>query len=187
MVSRRYVGDYRLENVADRKGRTVTRPVYRGDIFNFEKSDEEMIKTKRLLFRTTIMEWMAYIFALLNNSDKGRVMYVSLPLIAVAFPLLGQSSIIHLIRAGGEYKREEKDRITERLVSYSFISLFFALCSFACHVGAWIKSGESVEDAVVLSLTAALIALSYSVFSKRKDLSMKKTGSTVLPETEEEK
>ncbi len=179
MISRKYVGDYRLENVSNKNGKTVTKPVYRGDIFNFEKDEGEIIKLKRVLMRTTIIEWMVYFFALLINSDKGRVMYVSLPLIACAFPLIGQSSIIHTIRSNGEYRREEKDRITEKLVSYSFISLFFALCSFLGHVCAWIRNGESTEDAILLSLTVALIASSYTVFSKRKELGMKKTGSTI--------
>lgn len=188
MVSRKYVNDYRLENVQTENGRIVTKPVYRGDLFDFEKSVEEVVKLKRLILRTTVIEWLVLILALLINSDKGRVMYVSLPLIAVAFPLLGQSRIITLFFKGGEgYKREEKDRISERLVTYFFITLFFSLCSALGHVVAWVMNGESTEDAVLLSLTVALVASSFSLFRKRGDLGMRKTGSAKLPETEEEK
>ena len=41
MVSRRYVGDYRLENVKDKNGKLVTKPVYKGKYYVFEKSAEE--------------------------------------------------------------------------------------------------------------------------------------------------
>lgn len=35
MVSRKYAGDYRLENVKDKNGKLVTKAVYRGEIFGF--------------------------------------------------------------------------------------------------------------------------------------------------------
>ena len=188
MISRKYVGDYRLENVRDRKGRLVTKPVYRGDIFGFEKSGEKIVKTRRMFIRSTVLEWVILIFSLLINSDKGRVMYISLPLIAVAFPLLYQSDAAALLmKRGGDYKREEKDKVTEKMVAAVFISFFFSLCSSVGHIVSWITSGESTEDAVLLSLTLAIVFISWSIFSKRKDLSMTKTGTTVLPDTEDEK
>ncbi len=187
MVSRKYVGDYRLENVGTKNGKTVTKAVYRGDLFDFEKSENDVVKLKKTVLRTTVIEWLVFVLALLINSSKGRVMYVSLPLIAVAFPLLGQSRIIGLFFKKREgYKREEKDMISERLVSYTFMVLFFSLCSAIGHVINWIMYGESNEDAILLSLTVALVASSYSLFRKRGDLGMKKTGTAKLPEAEEE-
>ncbi len=186
MVSRKYVGDYRLENVVTESGKTVTRPVYRGDIFNFVKSEADMLKLKGMIIRTTVIEWLVFLLALLINSDKGRVMYVSLPLIAVSFPLLGQSrSVLLLMKKKGDYRREEKDRISERLVSCVFMTLFFSFCSALGHAAAWLKYGESTEDAVLLSLTAAITAFSFSLFRKRGGLEMEKTGTAGLPETEE--
>ncbi len=188
MISRKYVGDYRLENVENSKGRLVTRPVYRGDIFSFEKSGEEIVKTRRMFIRSTVLEWVILIFCLLINSSKGRMMYVSLPLIAVAFPLLYQSDAAALLmKRGGEYKREEKDKVTEKMVSAVFISFFLSLCSSVGHIAAWVMNGESTEDAILLSLTFAIVFISWSLFRKRGDLAMRKTGTTVLPETEDEK
>ncbi len=187
MVSRKYAGDYRLENVKDKNGKLVTKAVYRGEIFGFERPEEEMRRSRRIFLVSTICEWVFLIAFLFINSDKGRVLYVSLPMIAAAFPLLGQSDTVGLLyRKSGEYKRQEKDRITERLVSYVFISFFLALCSAVGHVAAWIRKGESTADAVQLVLTVLFVFTSWNLFSKREGLKMKGTGTTVLPETEEE-
>lgn len=179
MVSRKYTGDYRLENVENKNGKTVTRAVYKGDLFDWEKSEEEVVKLKRTILRTTVLEWLVFILALVINCSKIRVMYVSLPLLAFAFPLLGQSRVTALFFKKVEmgYKREEKDLISSRLVSYVFISLFFSLCSVFAHVIAWVREGESGEDAVLLSLTLALSFMAYSIFRKRKELEMKKVLS----------
>ncbi len=187
MVSRKYAGDYRLENVRDKNGKLVTKAVYRGEIFGFVRPEEEMRRSRRIFLISTICEWVFLIAFLFINSGKGRVLYVSLPMIASAFPLLGQSDTVGLLcRKSGEYKRQEKDRITERLVSYIFISFFLALCSAGGHVAAWIEKGESTADAVQLVLTVLFVFTSWNLFSKREGLKMKSTGTTVLPETEEE-
>ncbi len=187
MVSRKYAGDYRLENVRNKNGKLVTKAVYRGEIFGFERPEEEVRRTRRIFLVSTVCEWVFLIAFLFINSDKGRVMYVSLPMIAAAFPLLGQSDTVGLLyRKSGEYKREEKDRVTERLVSYLFISFFFALCSAVGHTVAWIRNGESTADAVHLVLTVLFVFTAWNLFSKREALRMKSTGTTVLPETENE-
>ena len=64
--------------------------------------------------------------------------------------------------------------------------LFFAFCSIIGHIVFWIRNGESVIDAVYLVLTVLLVFLSWNLFKKRKDLEMKKIGTTVLPEKEDE-
>ena len=186
MSSRKYAKDYRLENKSQKNGKVVTIPVYRGELFGFEKKREDVERAKKIFISFTFAEWVIYIVALLLNTDKDRVMYVSLPLIAVAFPLLGQTSIVlMLIKAKNEYIRSEKDKITERLTSWVFVSFFFSLCSLLGHFVSWIMSGESIIDAVLLFLTLLLVALSYSLFAKRKDLAMKVVGTTKLPEGEE--
>lgn len=188
MVSRKYADDYRLENSETKNGRIVTKPVYRGELFAFTKGEEEIASLRRTFLKTLVIEWLLYFLCLVVNSDKSRVMYVSLPLIASAFPLLGQSSAVALMMKGrSDYKREEKDKIREKLVSYIFITLFFSLSSALGHVVLWIKNGESTEDAVLLSLTTALVFSSFSLFRKRNDLEMKAVGSTKLPQMEEEK
>ena len=46
VVSRKYVGDYRLENVPDRRGKLKTVPVYRGLLFRF-KAEESKVKAAK--------------------------------------------------------------------------------------------------------------------------------------------
>ena len=174
MVSRKYRDDYRLENVKRKDGRVVTTVVYKGELFVFKKAGEELKKIKRIFILTTVIEWVVFFLSLFLNTDKGRVVYISLPLIAIAFPLLGQSDVLLLLLKDKKgYTRLEKDRITERLVSFIFISFFFSLCSLIGHIVHWIKYTESIEEAILLILTVLLTFLSFNLFLKRKDLEMK--------------
>ncbi len=181
MVNKKYADDYRLENIETENGKIVTKPVYRGELFDFDKNDEEKLALKKTFLRTVVIGWVVYFLCLLVNCDKSRAAFVSLPLIAAAFPLLGETSSVALMLRGREgYKREEKDRISMKLVSYIFMTIFFSLASALSHVILWIKNGESTEDAVLLSLTVALLFSSFTLFRKRKDLEMKTVGSTLI-------
>ena len=187
MVSRKYASDYRLENVEGKNGKIVTKPVYRGDLFGFSKSHEEVKKLKVIFIVTTIIEWCFYFSSVLINTRAGRTMYVSLPFLAVAFPLLGQSDAVWTFASTrGDVTRMVKDKITEKLISWIFMVLFFSFCSIIGHIVFWIRNGETFIDAVFLVLTVLLVFLSWNLFKKRKDLEMKKTGTTVLPEKEDE-
>ena len=187
MVSRKYTSDYRLENVEGKNGKIVTKPVYRGDLFGFSKSQEEVKRLKVIFIVTTIIEWCFYFSSVLINTRAGRTMYVSLPFLAVAFPLLGQSDTVWTFASTkGDATRMVKDKITEKLISWIFMVLFFSFCSIIGHIVFWIRNGESITDAVFLVLTVLLVFLSWNLFKKRKDLEMKKTGTTVLPEKEDE-
>ena len=187
MVSKKYTSDYRLENVEGKNGKIVTKPVYRGDLFGFSKSQEEVKRLKSIFVVSTIIEWCLYVFSILINTRAGRAMYVSLPFLAIAFPLLGQSDAVWTFASTkGDATRMIKDKITEKLVSWIFMVLFFAFCSIIGHIVFWIRNGESVIDAVYLVLTVLLVFLSWNLFKKRKDLEMKKTGTTVLPEKEDD-
>ena len=187
LVSRKYASDYRLENVEGKNGKIVTKPVYRGDLFGFSKSKEEVKRLKVILIVTTIIEWCFYFSSVLINTRAGRTMYVSLPFLAVAFPLLGQSDAVWTFASTkGDATRMVKDKITEKLISWIFMVLFFSFCSIIGHIVFWIRNGETVIDAVFLVLTVLLVFLSWNLFKKRKDLEMKKTGTTVLPEKEDD-
>jgi hypothetical protein len=55
VVSRKYVGDYRLENVPDRRGKLKTVPVYRGPLFRFKAQEKRLaVAKRRLLYLTAI-------------------------------------------------------------------------------------------------------------------------------------
>ena len=187
MVSRKYASDYRLENIEGKNGKIVTKPVYRGDLFGFLKPTEEIKRLKTIFIATTVIEWCLFFLSLLLNTRAGRTMYVSLPFLAVAFPLLGQSDgVWTFVSTKSDATRMIKDKITEKLISWIFAVLFFSFCSIIGHVVFWIRNGETVIDAVFLVLTVLLLFLSWNLFVKRKDLEMKRTGTTVLPEKEDQ-
>lgn len=183
MVSRKYASDYRLENVEGKDGKTKTIAVYRGDLFDWVVSKEEVEKIKRIFIFSTIIEWVLLLISLSLNTDKGRVAYVSLPLIAVAFPLLGQTDCLFVLRKAEKgVERKDKDKVSEKLVSYVFVTLFLSSCSAIGHVISWLTSGESILDALLLITTVLLIGLSWNLFSKRNKLQMKKSSSTKVDE-----
>ena len=169
MVSRKYASDYRLENIEGKNGKIVTKPVYRGDLFGFLKPTEEIKRLKTIFIATTVMEWCLYFLSLLLNTRAGRTMYVWT-----------------FVSTKSDATRMIKDKITEKLISWIFAVLFFSFCSIIGHIVFWIRNGETVIDAVFLVLTVLLLFLSWNLFVKRKDLEMKKTGTTVLPEKEDQ-
>lgn len=183
MVSRKYTSDYRLENVEGKDGKTKTVAVYRGDLFDWIVSKEEVEKIKKIFTFSTIIEWVLLMISLSLNTNKSRVMYVSLPLIAVAFPLLGQTDCLFVLRKiKKSVERKDKDKVSEKLVSYIFVTLFLSSCSAIGHVISWLISGESILDALLLIINILLIGLSWNLFTKRSKLQMKKSGSTKVDE-----
>lgn len=187
MVSRKYASDYRLENVKDKKGKIVTKPVYRGELYSFSKSKKEIKKLKKIFIISLILEWFIFLLSLFLNTRVGRAMYVVLPFLGVAFPLLGETDTIWaFLSSKGPMIRSEKDKITEKMVSWIFTAFLLFIFSFVGHIIFWIRNGETITDAIFLVLTVLEIALSWNLFSKRKDLEMVKTGTTKLPPEEEE-
>ena len=187
LVSRKYASDYRLENVEDKKGRIITKSIYRGDLYGFSKSEKGLGKLKKVYVVSTLMEWVLYFASLLMNTESGRTMYVSLPFLVIAFPLLGQSDAVWtFISSRKDVIRSVKDKITEKMISWVFMVFFFSLSSFVGHIIFWIRNGEGVKDAIFLVLTLLVLGLSWNLFLQRKGLSMEKSGTTVLPEREDE-
>lgn len=185
MASRKYAADYRLENVKDKKGRVVTRAVYRGELFSFVKNEDEIRKTKVVFAVSTFLQWVFYLSSLLISSRAGRAMYVTLPFLVSAFPLLGQSDAVWTLWSRKENViRSDKDKISEKLVSWVFMTFFFSLSSLVAHVVFWIRNGETIGDALFLVLTLLIAASGWNLFLHRKDLEMKATGTTVIPEGE---
>lgn len=183
VVSGKYASDYRLENIEGKNGKIVTKPVYRGDLFSFSKTEDEVKKVKVIFAVSTLVEWILFFVSIILNTRAGRAMYVSLPFLALAFPLLGQSDgVWTLLTAKDKVIRSVKDKITEKMVTWIFLVFFFSICSFIGHLVFWVRNGEGVMDVVFLILTLLILAASWNLFLKRKDLEMKKTGTTVLPE-----
>lgn len=178
MSSKKYANDYRLENVKNKKGKIVTKPIYRGDIYYFEREESVVSKRKITILVFTILEVIIFISALFLNSASGRVVYILLPYLLVAFPLLGQiDGVYTLFNIKSGCTRAEKDKVESKLVSYFFLTMIFSFSSVLGHIVHAFISGEDVVDLFYLFLTLIIGALSLSAFLFRKDLKMEKGGS----------
>lgn len=74
MTSKKYLGDYRLEEYIDGRGRTKTRAIYTGDFYSLEPKVSE--RDKKLITAATALSWIAYIGALFFAREAARLIYV---------------------------------------------------------------------------------------------------------------
>lgn len=188
MIPKKYASDFKLENVTDRKGRVVSKPVYHGDYYGFKCDKEEVAVLKRQFAVVTILEVALYLVALALNVPSSRIAYVSLPFFALSFPLIGQAdAVFAFYRSGEKMTRMERDKITEKLASWMFVVTCLAVSSAVGHVVYWFQYGETLKDAFLLVITILVVALSYSLYAKRAQLKMVKTGTAKVVESKKRK
>lgn len=163
MVSRKYIKDYKLEDSLDARGRIRSKAVYIGGDYGFERPDQASTKAKWTVLGLNLGAWLLFIGALLPNSLAARTMYCVLPLAAAALPLaLGTMGAYALMTTREPMRREQADKISQRLPIASLLTLIFsgaALLGFCAML--IFSAGKALPgDAVFAALTAGLVAAS---------------------------
>lgn len=124
MSFRKYVGDYRLENVPDKSGKLKTVAVYKGDGYDFSASDEEVSAVRPLMIACVLLFWAAQFIALLLNTRCARCMWVLMPqgfsLLAFGFATVG---VWMFLRAQVPMTREYAERMRDRFSGGSFMAM----------------------------------------------------------------
>lgn len=198
LVSTKYTADYRLENVVNPKtGKLVTRAVYRGDWFCFEKP-AALVKKRKILYTILVGLIIAvFIAALLltginerNQSMKAiEKYYVIIPFIALLFPIFFMgAATVRMWRATDKVTREHRDKIIERFTVTGISAAILSGISLVGHIVSWAINGETVTDMIFLGFTVIILAASVVIFAFRKDLSMVQCGSAriVYPDEDPE-
>ncbi len=188
MGIRKYIKQYRLENVPDKKGKLVTRAVYKGDWFVYRETGEVLKKARTTVAVSTAVCIVAMITALLFFRNKGVTSqyYTLIPFAVCFLPLLYLSIAAYNVMITGEGKKvdlEHKDGIHDRIAKSSLgIMIFDGLCIIGIVVSLVLKMTGSdtrpftANDAVFSAASAVMFAGALIAFSARKKLDMVKAS-----------
>ena len=172
MVSRKYVGDYRLENIPDRRGKLKTVAVYRGPLFRF-KAEESIVKAaKKRCLLLTLLETAALLVTMILHSEMLSRIYVVMPLVLSILPtVLLWMGLYNLFMAGESVPRDRCDRIHNRFAGWSVVLLVLSAFSLIGQITAYIGS-SSAENAPVTICTGIIMLCAAFLFLGKKDLLM---------------
>ena len=87
MARNKYIGDYRLLESVDERGRLRVDYEYIGAHYRFAAGTAAAQKARRRTLALCAMRWAAFLAALLPQSTAMRTIYVSLPFAFSALPL----------------------------------------------------------------------------------------------------
>lgn len=181
MKSRKYVDDYRLDNVYNKKGKLVTVPVYNGPLFDFVQKKERIKKTKIRYLIFGILEIVFFFLPLFLPTPTSHIFYISFPYCLIIFFLLGQGdATFTLLTLKEKIIRSQKDKIEKKLTMYIFLIMIFSLMSLIGHVVHWIIMGETLYDIIYLICTFLVCALAFSLFITKEDLKMEQLSKEDL-------
>ena len=178
MVSKKYLGDYRLENRRDPKnGKVKTVPEYCGEWFGFERGADEVHRMKRLCLALTAVVELLFLMVLLLNAPCGRIYYVMLPFAAMVFPAFFLAAgCLRVLTAGEKITREHRDKLSRRMnVCPAFLALLSAL-SLAGHVLYAVRTGLTAGDAVSLAAAAGILVCAAALLRIREGLRLRRAG-----------
>lgn len=172
MVSRKYVGDYRLENRTNPKtGRVVTVPVYRGDWYAFAADAQTVRRMKRVYPALSALCIAMFLLVLLLNAPSGHIFYVTMPFAALIFPVyFSAAGSWRLLTAKDRITREHSDKLQPRFTSCALFLTSFSAVSVCGHILYWFRVGVTLLDAVSFAATAVILASGMTMFRLRENL-----------------
>ena len=177
MVSRKYVGDYRLENVPDRRGKLKTVPVYRGPLFRFKAENGVVKAAKRRLLLLTALATASLLVTMLLRSEFLTRIYIVMPLVLSILPVaLLWMGVYNLITAGGSVRRDQSDRIYNRFAGWSVVLVVISAFSLAGQIIAYFGSFDAGGIPVTVC-TVVLLLCGALIFRSKNDLLMEEIPS----------
>lgn len=164
MTSKKYIRDYRLtENVLP-NGKISSAAEYIGKQYYFTGDKRIVGRVRRLCAAALCVCWVAFFAALLPQSRASRLMYVLLPFVSAAFPLLSLTgSVWQLLRAREPLTRARAESISAgvpRRALFTAALAAAALCGFAVSAALAPEAllpGDAVFAAAALVLPAAAV------------------------------
>ena len=187
MLNKKYVGDYRLENKENKKGKMVTKAVYKSAYFVFEKPEEEVKNAVRAVTVLTAAAAVAFAVAIVFYSNKGfsAQYYTLIPFALCVFPLLYLCFAVYSLNKfmrGTEHRatREQKDKMYERLAKSSFIIMLLSGWNICGIILAFIlkNAGQEARPVTTNDIIFAIMSIIFFTsavlsFSFRKKVSMR--------------
>ena len=127
MSRNRYVGDYRIVERLDERGRVRSESEYIGDHYRYAE-DAATVRSARLTVTVCCaLGWAAYLLALMPKSLATRTMYTSLPFIFAAIPLgLTTGTAASLYTEKVPFRHKHADRLENRAPAGTFFMMALA-------------------------------------------------------------
>jgi len=166
MSVNKYVGDYRLIEDVDEKGRIRTRTEYKGDLYHYRTG--ETPERHRTAAAAAAL-WALWILAMLLPSSGMRVFYVSLPFICSAPALFILSDTVRLIVCRKEpMEHRDADRINNRYPSSLLFAQILLAVSLAGEGLCLVLEGWQMPgDALLAACAAVMLGLCIRLFGRR--------------------
>ena len=185
MITNKYAKDYRLENVVNEKGKTVTKPVYVGKYYVFERPQEEVMAGRKLMLISAIVSAASLMIGMgfYNNTGFTSQYYTSAPFMLCAFPLLYFCMAVYsLMTFKDKCTREKKDHTDDRIAKCSFVGMLLSAANISGIIVASVLKLTGAEsrpltynDIIYIIASVVLFASFFTAFKNKKKIEMKET------------
>lgn len=127
MSRNRYVGDYRLVESIDGRGRIRTDYEYIGAIYTYTGGAKDARRLLKRALAACAAGAAAYAGALIPVSAAMRTLWVALPFVFEALPLgLTVAALVRALRAGDRLEHRHADQLANRCPACSFFTALLA-------------------------------------------------------------
>jgi hypothetical protein len=159
MSRNRYVGDYRIVESIDVRGRVKSDYEYIGAPYVYAGDATAVKAARSRVALCCAVGWAAWLSALIPISAAMRALYVALPFAFAAIPLaLTAGTAVSLFREKEPFEHRHADRLENRAPACTF---FMALLSFVALAGEGVnalRGAEMLPGDGVFAACAAVIA-----------------------------
>lgn len=125
MISHKYTKDYKL----DESGNGT---VYVGKFYEVEETEEERKKRITVFLVCAFIAWVVFIGSMCFYSDLSKTIIVAVPyaINAILFVYMTEG-ISRYVFSKGPLKRQEKERMVDRIKAHSIVGILVTTISFA--------------------------------------------------------
>ena len=159
MGMRKYLKDYRMENVTGKNGKKRTVAVYCGSYHAFTENWERVRLCARSFAALAAAQVALILMALFTNAGCSRVFYVMVPFAFLLPPVfLICAGAVNLMPAKDKFTRETNDHIASRTRRCPIFAMILSGISALAHIPYAIAYGETARDIVYLAAALGIFA-----------------------------
>lgn len=163
MGRRRYLKDYRLENVTDKNGKNRISAVYRGDWHAFTGEAGQVKSCARSFALLALAQLALFLMAVFTNAQCSRTAYVMIPFAFIPLPLFfACAGAVNLLAAKERFTREANDHIESRTRRSPMALMILSGLSALAHIPYAIAIGEAPQDIVYLAAALGIFAAAFA-------------------------
>ncbi len=175
MVSQKYIKDYRLEYVPNKKGSLKPVPVYIGKHYCFEQNKQIVSKSKRSLAVLYLVVVFLFLAPLLCESLPSlRKYYILLPYAVMVFPVFfAGCGLFNVLTSKDLITREKHDKGQPRVKASAFLAMLLSFTSAVGQVVYMIKNNTAKGSVFVFSCTLGCCICFFVMFLLCRNIAMK--------------